>query len=276
MAVRERPHLPRGVGALAVHPHGDQREALVAHALERRYTVEIGDFAFPHVLDDPGQCGDLIAWYRDRLAENPGPHALHGAYFDLHPTSVDPKVVALARDRIGHCLDIAETLEVVSVVFHSDFNPGLRAPGYPEQWVARQAEFWRGVMADRLITVTLENMWDRDPETLRKAVDAIGLPSVGVCLDAGHAHLHSGKSLTEWVSMLGPRIRRLHFSDNNRQWDQHLALGQGTVGWTALLTALDTAALDLPATLEVGGLEGVQISAVYLHRLATARVGGMR
>jgi sugar phosphate isomerase/epimerase len=276
MAIRERPHLPRGVGALAVQPYGDERETLVEHARERRYGVEIGDFAFPRVLDDPAECGNLIAWYRDQLAENPGPHALHGALSDLHPASVDPKVVALARDRIGHCLDIAETLEVVIAVCHSDFNPGIREPDYPGKWVARQAEFWREMMADRLVTVALENLWDRDPETLRDAIDAIGLPSVGVCLDAGHAHLHSGRPLTEWVAVLGSRIRRLHFSDNNRQWDQHLALGQGTVGWSALLAALDAAGLDLPATLEVGGLEGVQISAVYLHRLASASVGGRR
>ncbi len=276
MTIRERPHLPRGIGALAVHPHSDRREALAAHARERRYTLEIGDFALPRVLDDAAQCSDLISWYRERMAENPGPHALHGAFFDLHPSSLDPKVVALAHDRISHCLDIAETLEVMSVVFHSDFNPSVRAPDYPAKWVARQAQFWQEVMAGRTVTVVLENMWDPSPETVREAVDTIGLASVGVCLDAAHAHLHSGKPLTEWVEVLGSRIRRLHFSDNNRQWDQHLALGRGTVGWTALLAALDVAGVDVTATLEVGGLENVQISEVYLRRLAATGIGGRR
>jgi sugar phosphate isomerase/epimerase len=260
--------LPPAISQLVVQVYGDEREALMAHAVEGGHGVEVAEFISPRLLDDRRQTKRLVRWYRRRLADVPGSRMLHGAFLDLLPSAVDPKVRAVAGERIARCLDIAEAIGATAAVFHSDFNPVKLQPQYREEWPGRQAAFWRDVMGGRSVALLIENVWDTRPEITARAVDAIGAGSTGVCLDTGHAHLRGPFSPAEWVAPLGKRIRSLHLSDNDGAWDQHRCPGDGTIGWPAFFTALGKQNLQVPAVIEVEGVAAVRATEQYLHGLA--------
>jgi len=165
------------------------------------------------------------------------------------------------------CLDIAEELRVDWVNFHLDFFPLARDPNYFEQWTERQAAFWRELLQGRSVTVLLENIWEPRPEVARAAVDAVGMDRVGACLDAPHVHRNSRHAQSEWVTVLGDRIRCLHVSDNDGTLSQHLPPGRGTIDWKDLLGAMVRQGLSVPAVIEVAGVAGARETVDYVCSL---------
>ena len=88
---------------------------------------------------------------------------------------------------------------------------------------------------------------------------------VRVCLDIGHAH-YSGTPLEAWFDVLGPSIACLHLSDNRGRFDDHLPLGDGGIDWAMVVRLYQRLGKELPMTLEVGGIRGVEKSLAFLHR----------
>lgn len=97
--------------------------------------------------------------------------------------------------------------------------------------------------AARGVAMALENMQPQGPfppgysdfSALFALLEQIG--QLGVTLDVGHAHL-AGLSLPALVQRLGRRLRHLHIHDNDGSADLHLPVGQGTVDWAGLVSAL--------------------------------------
>jgi len=217
-----------GISQFLIQVHGEERNVLLDYAIKQGYGVDVSDFISQRFLDDGPRCAELVAWYRSRLAGVSGLVTLHGALWDLVPSSRDSKVRAATKERMNQCLDIAEALGVSWVVFHLDFFPLARDPNYFRHWAERQALFWRELLEGRSVTLLLENTWEPRPEVVRAAVDSVGMDCVGACLDAGHVHLHAqvaarhqhqvrlGDDLVEPVN----RLRFLDLRD-----DRHVAAG---------------------------------------------------
>lgn len=230
---------------------GETRGSTLTYAREHGFGIEVKDFGHWTAVEDPEVREPLVAWYRRELSSVPGPISAHGLAEDLSFGGDDPKVVAVSRERVLAYLEVAAQAGLPRAVFHTTFHHREPQPWYVTHWIERQAAFWREVLAGRTTEVLLENLWDPSPEAFRDAVDAIGLPQVGACLDAGHAHVHSSFSPARWVEVLGPRIGQLHLHDNARVYDQHLVPGGGTIDWGAFAAALRAAGLCLPAVLEI-------------------------
>lgn len=256
-----------GIAEFLVQVHGEERAPLLGYAIKHGHGVDVSDFISQHLLDDGPRCAQLVDWYRARLPDVPGLVTFHGALWDLVPSSRDSKVRAATKERMTQCLDIAEELGIAWVNLHLDYFPLARAPDYPRQWTQRQALFWRDLLQGRSVALLLENIWEPRPELVRAAVDSVGLDCVGTCLDAPHVHLNSRHSQSEWVSDLGPRIRCLHVSDNDRSSSQHLPPGQGTIDWKDLLGAMVREGLTVPAVIEVPGVAGAEAAVHYLSSL---------
>jgi sugar phosphate isomerase/epimerase len=106
------------------------------------------------------------------------------------------------------------------------------------------------------ITICLENMFPRnrlgvEPEDFEAVFTAF--PALKLTLDTGHANIDDrrGRRLKGLVERFGRRIGHLHFSDNQGKVDDHLAVGQGTVGFAELVRRLKSAGYDETITLEV-------------------------
>ena len=79
------------------------------------------------------------------------------------------------------------------------------------------------------LTVYLENMFDEEPELLRRLADDLSDgPRFGVCYDMAHAYL-SQTPLTEWNQALLPYVRHLHINDNDKTQDTHRPVGSGSL-----------------------------------------------
>ena len=69
-------------------------------------------------------------------------------------------------------------------------------------------------------------------------VDTIHDPSVGICLDTGHANLDGVESAAA-IREIGSRLKALHINDNHAgEADEHLFPYFGTVNWTDTVRAL--------------------------------------
>lgn len=72
---------------------------------------------------------------------------------------------------------------------------------------------------------------------------------VGSLLDIGHAHL-CGWDLAETVRALGGSLRAVHLHDNDATRDAHRPIGEGTVPWDSVFSALASVSPDLKLILE--------------------------
>lgn len=63
------------------------------------------------------------------------------------------------------------------------------------------------------------------------------LPEAGALLDTGHAHVNQW-DLPKVIEQLGNRLIACHLHDNHGVSDDHLTIGQGTIDWQSLFTAI--------------------------------------
>ena len=107
--------------------------------------------------------------------------------------------------------------------------------------IFESAQFWIDLLP--LIqaantTVVLENMWDPCPDYLADLLDAVKSPLLQACIDTGHTNLFSRVPLKGWVERLGKHLRYVHLTDNHGGWDEHLAIGDGSIDFEPFFRAL--------------------------------------
>ena len=153
---------------------------------------------------------------------------------------------------------VAAVLGAKKVVLHPSMAAGMGAfvldtvKGYLFDFLAEMVD-----AARRLdLTICLENMFPRcrigvAPEDFEPIFEAF--PALKMTLDTGHANIDDrrGRRLKGLVERFGGRIGHLHISDNRGRTDDHLAVGQGTVGFAELVRRLKAAGYDDTVTLEV-------------------------
>jgi len=74
-------------------------------------------------------------------------------------------------------------------------------------------------------------------DALLRLMDQVAAPNFGAVLDTAHQHAQK-EILPLSVEKLGARILYLHVADNDSKTNEHLALGEGTVDWAGVFTAL--------------------------------------
>jgi L-ribulose-5-phosphate 3-epimerase len=107
------------------------------------------------------------------------------------------------------------------------------------------------------VHIAVENVPNRfllSPVEMRDLIDRVNSPWVGVYFDTGNALLCGYPQ--DWISVLGPRIVRVHAKDcDMSRGIQGLAcpLQAGSVDWPAVIGALRTVRYDGPLTYEGQG-----------------------
>ena len=111
------------------------------------------------------------------------------------------------------------------------------------------------------VGIAVENMVDYggrrrrycggDPEELIELVDFIGDPSVGMCIDIGHAN-NSGVYTPDFIRMAGARLKCTHVNDNLGDKDTHMPPFMGTVDWKGVMNALREIDYDGDFSFEIG------------------------
>ncbi len=243
---------------LQLQPQYSARNEWLQLALSRKLSYELLELSSPPALNESRRFQVYKDWYRESGLVT----SIHGMFIDVDPASSDMAFQKLSRDRCRESCSLAAELGARNVVLHSSCLPFVRG-GYLDHWAGLCAEFYEELAQTYHLNIYIENSQDVDPGPVRELMNRITDPRVGVCLDLGHAN-YSRCPVEKWLEDLGDRIGYLHLSDNNGQYDDHLPLGTGTVDWEEVDAFWKDRGGQMPATLEVGGLEGVRVSLQYI------------
>ncbi len=155
--------------------------------------------------------------------------SFHAPFMDLSPGAIDSKVREVTIERFNQIFDVAALLTPKSIVFHSGYEKWKYAFKV-NTWLEASLKTWEKILprAEQLnIKIAIENIFEEEPESLRMLVEKISSPYFGICFDTGHFNLFSKKSIAEWIFCLNDYIVEVHLHDNNKNFDEHLAIGNG-------------------------------------------------
>ncbi len=114
--------------------------------------------------------------------------------------------------------------------------------------VADVSEFASGLGME----VALENVLPahaiHDHAVVRRIVDTVDHPALGICLDTGHANVVD--SVHRAVRAFAGRINHVHLHDNDGKADEHLLPSFGSIDWARFYRELRDTGYEGPLTLE--------------------------
>lgn len=172
-----------------------------------------------------------------------------GLYWGANAASADAAVREQAKGILEQQIRCAgalgiDTILVVPGAVGVDFVPGGEVVPYDTAYERAQEFIW-GAMplaAEHGVTVGVENVWNKfllSPLEMRDFIDSFESAHVGSYFDVGNA-LATGYP-EHWISILGKRIKRVHFKDWRRAVgtvDGFVDILSGDVDWAAVMGAL--------------------------------------
>ncbi len=184
-----------------------------------------------------------------------------GIFWSVNLLSEDAAEEAAARQHLGRMLEVAAELEVGAVLVVPGFiGPFEAGPPVVHDYDAaynRAVESFRQVapLAERLgVAIGIENVWNKflpGPHETLAFLDAVGSPMVGAYFDVANS-LRTGYP-EQWIRMLGPRIKGVHFKDFRvavGTLNGFVDLLEGDVDFPAVLAALDDVGYAGPLVVE--------------------------
>lgn len=194
-----------------------------------------------------------------------GPLVAHGAY-TMNLCTADGEARAFAADVLA---DDLRRMAALPGNFYN-FHPGSHTGRGVEQGIGEiSAALRRAMEPGYPVTVLLETMAGKGSEIgrsfqeLKAIIDAVGLDSLGVCLDTCHVYdagydiVHDLDGvLAEFDRVIGlRRLRALHLNDSKNPMgsrkDRHECIGRGSLGLETFDRIVNHPALrDKPMILE--------------------------
>lgn len=233
---------------------------------------------------------DDMAAFRTLLTDNGFAPVIAHAPYTLNPCSPDAHIRGLAEEMFA---DDLQRMEHIPENLYN-FHPGSRLKQPLETAVSEIAELLNRLITPELhTTILLETMSGkgsevgRDFQELRAILDRIEHPEkVGVCLDTCHvwdAGYDIGNDLdgvlTEFDRIIGlQNLKAIHLNDSlnacGSHKDRHALIGQGEIGFDALLRAVTHPALrGLPFTLETPTDTAGHAAEIAVLREAVEKIG---
>ncbi|RST77347.1 sugar phosphate isomerase/epimerase [Siminovitchia acidinfaciens] len=177
--------------------------------------------------------------------ENMARHAKeNGVSFGFHlpiegfnPASPDEETEQIWKK----CLLIAEILEVEYVLFHLGSNPSIVAG------LKSAADFSKKMLQElpEKTRLVIENVPDAENavgasiDDLVSVIEMINDPRAGIMLDTGHCYMNEGEQFLDECQKAFPHLYGLHINDNHGEMDEHLQIGEGTIPFQPVLSALN-------------------------------------
>ena len=185
------------------------------------------------------------------------PVTFHAPFMDLNPGAVDERIREITAFRFEQVFKLVPRFQPRSIVFHPGYDR-WRYDDDVDLWRKNSLLTWEPLVtkAETLgVKLALENVFEENPEPLRKLLEEINSPFLGYCMDAGHGHLFSEVPLVEWIEVLGTRLLEVHLHDNHRQADEHLPLGRGNIDFPSIFSRINEKKLHPIYTIEPHDIE---------------------
>ena len=222
------------VEILAVRPHFDYRDSQLGREVAGWLLDQesfLHSLPLPHCLE-----------YRPGRIQTP-----------LSIAATEPHRRTQAVDEARRALEFAERVPCPLAVIHA----GALEDGYRLRHldaIYQSLEILVPFAGDRGVRLTLENIPNRlSLERMGHFLREADLTGVGICLDAGHAHLESTPA--GQITAAGKWILTTHLHDNHGHRDEHLPPFAGTAPWPAILQGLADSGYDGCLLLEFRGGE---------------------
>jgi sugar phosphate isomerase/epimerase len=185
---------------------------------------------------------------------------IHAVFLDLNPGALDATIREATRRRFTQIFQAAELLRPRVIVFHPGYDD-LRYGDNRLGWLKNSIEFWQEFVprARELgCIIAMENIFEKEPSTLRELLEAVDDPCFRHCFDVGHWNMFTTVRMEEWFAELGPFVAECHIHDNHGHADEHLPLGEGEIDFDLLFGLLRHYAPEAVWTIEAHSMERLQ------------------
>ena len=244
-------------------PYGRLAEHL-EYAIANRINPEV--FFSAELLDSlvPEELSALAAALHSAGLET----TIHAPFLDLNPGALDPSIRAVSHHRIQQVMQAAELLRPRVIVVHPGYDD-IRYGGNRLLWLKNSIDFWRAFVpkARELGTIlAVENIFEKEPSTIKALIEAIDDPCVRHCFDVGHWNMFATVTLEEWFSELGEYVVESHIHDNHGESDEHLPVGEGVIDFEQFFPILTQYAPEAVWTIEAHNTEHLQRALKNIHK----------
>lgn len=185
---------------------------------------------------------------------------IHAPFLDLNPGALDGSIREATRRRFLQLFQAAAVLKPRVMVFHPGYDE-LRYGGSRMAWLKNSIDFWHEFipMAREIgCVIAIENIFEKEPSTLRGLLEAVDDPSFRHCFDVGHWNMFTTVTMEEWFAELGSYIAELHIHDNHGENDEHLPPGEGQIDFRLLMDLVAGHAPEAVLTLENHTMERLE------------------
>jgi len=244
------------------------KESIHAHIPYSRLSEYIG-YLLTHRINPevyfPAEALDHVIW-EELDAHSQALHAaglattIHAPFMDLNPGALDATIREATRRRFHQVFQAAELLRPRVIVFHPGYDD-LHYGDNRMTWLKNSIAFWQELLPRARevgCIIAVENIFEKEPTTLRLLLEAIDDPCFRHCFDVGHWNMFTTVSLEEWFAELGQFIAESHIHDNHGQADEHLPLGEGQIDFDRVFGLLKQYAPDTVWTIEAHSTERLE------------------
>lgn len=184
--------------------------------------LEIQDFTDPNLSEE--EIERIKTFYKEEFKDLNCIKSMHGPFIDLNPFSPDLDIREISYDKYIKSLKIAAELEMDYIIFHSQMHDGHLEPIMKEYVMNLNKELFASLIADVPEYngyILIENIFEKNPDSLVELIETISQSRVRVNLDIGHAKLMD-LTMEDWIGKLKDNIVYMHIHSNNGDFDQHM------------------------------------------------------
>lgn len=213
--------------------------------IENNLGIEFQSFADSNLIGTE-KSNNLIKEHKYKTFNFNGGKSLHAPFKDLCLASQNLVNKEDAMRNFNYAYKVAKELGCSEIVVHNGYNPNT---SFYDGWVKRSTIFWKEFFSDKdnSIRIMIENQNEVSANLINMVINEVNDDRLKACLDIGHAHANSLKSVKEWIKTLGENIGYLHLHNNHgKQYeeetylnDEHLDLNNGTIDMKEIFELLE-------------------------------------
>ncbi len=228
----------------------DSLEGILNWILEVDRDLEIQDPCLPGFLD--ADWSEVAGKINTQLESYKGRLGIHGQYDGIQIGAADPLIRELVQKRLTQSLEFASAINATSCVIHSPFfffGDGQICHTPPrdlEMTLERVTQTLEPLVSEaekRDCILVVENIFDRNPLPLRALVERFNSPYLKRSIDTGHAAITercgNGPSPEFWITEANDLLYHIHLQDTNGEYDYHWTIGNGTLNWEGIFSAVN-------------------------------------
>ncbi|MDD3014751.1 MAG: sugar phosphate isomerase/epimerase [Candidatus Gastranaerophilales bacterium] len=242
---------------------------VVSLAQKMNLNIEIKTFVKNRVLDN---LDNILPVYKDALKNFNGKLSMHGAFAGLCPVSDKVNRRKKTVFRFDQTVDIAKTLNVKIIVFHSGIDTFdskyFDDTDFLGWFIDSETEFWSEYikkLENLEMMAVIENTSENSPEILRKIVERVNSDNLKLCIDTGHVNHKTNLTVQEWIEKTGKNLYYMHLHNNYKLFDDHNSLLKGTIDFNEVFKTLKETGIYPGLSLEIADYKAAMESLKFVR-----------